>query len=76
MIVALASLALTSGLQKNLENFDKEGKKLQISIPDNKSKAPITDRIQEVKSMLKPRAELGDFINNMDPAQKERIITA
>ena len=64
---------LHEGLQKNLENFDKEGKKLQISIPDNKSKAPITDRIQEVKSMLKPRAELGDFINNMDPAQKERI---
>lgn len=63
---------LHEGLQKNLENFDKEGKKLQISIPD-KSKAPITDRIQEVKSMLKPRAELGDFINNMDPAQKERI---
>jgi hypothetical protein len=42
---------LHEGLQKNLENFDKEGKKLQISIPDNKSKAPITDRIQEVKSM-------------------------
>jgi hypothetical protein len=27
---------LHEGLQKNLENFDKEGKKLQISIPDNK----------------------------------------
>lgn len=65
---------LHEGLQKHIEDFNKKGKQLQIPIPDDDSKTPITDRIREVKLMTKPRAELGDFLRKMDPAQKEKIM--
>ncbi|XP_076071486.1 uncharacterized protein LOC143042879 isoform X2 [Mytilus galloprovincialis] len=60
-------------LEKNLEDFKKKGKKLEIPEPDYESKAPVTDRLKEIRSMLKPRAELGDFMSKMDPVQREKI---
>lgn len=64
---------LHENLQKNLDNFEKKSKKLQIPKPGQEARAPITDRLTEVKRMLKPSAELGDYFNNLDPSQKELI---
>ena len=33
----------------------------------------INNRLEEVQSMVKPKAELSGFIEDMDPEQRERI---
>lgn len=58
---------------KRRKRFQTRRHRLQILFPDDDPLATIEDRLDEVKAMLKPKAELSTLLKNMDPAQRELI---
>ncbi|XP_035824877.1 uncharacterized protein LOC101847947, partial [Aplysia californica] len=59
--------------ERNARKFDRTKRKLTICLPDDDPLEGINNRLEEVQSMVKPKAELSGFIEDMDPEQRERI---
>jgi hypothetical protein len=55
---------------KNLHN------KVKIVLPDEDPLETIQSRMDEINMMVKPRAEFGNFLETIDPEQKERIVVS
>lgn len=50
--------------------------KIKIVLPDDDPLEAIKSRMDEIQLMVKPRAELGNFLDTIDPAQKEKIVVS
>lgn len=48
--------------------------KIQIALPDEDPLETIQSRMDEINMMVKPRAELGNYLETIDPEQKQRIV--
>jgi len=50
--------------------------KVNIVLPDEDPLESIKSRIDEIQLMVKPRAEFGNFLDTIDPEQKEKIVVS
>ncbi|RUS70055.1 hypothetical protein EGW08_022180, partial [Elysia chlorotica] len=55
------------------KKFVQTKRKLTICLPDDDPLEGINNRLEEVQSMVKPKVELSDFLEELDPEQRERI---
>ncbi|GFO10676.1 cyclic nucleotide-binding domain-containing protein 2-like [Plakobranchus ocellatus] len=55
------------------KKFIQTKRKLTICLPDDDPLEGINNRLEEVQSMVKPKVELSDFLEELDPEQRERI---
>lgn len=65
---------LQEDLRQKQEDILIHSKKVRISLPDEDPMATIQNRIEELQTMSKPRAEFANFIETLSPEQKERIM--
>ncbi|KAJ8298347.1 hypothetical protein KUTeg_024878 [Tegillarca granosa] len=65
---------LQEDLRQKQEDILIHSKKVRISIPDEDPMATIQNRIEELQTMSKPRAEFANFIETLSPEQKDRIM--
>lgn len=50
--------------------------KVNIILPDEDPLETIKSRMSEINMMVKPRAEYGNYLETIDPEQKERIVVS
>ncbi|XP_056010677.1 uncharacterized protein LOC125680810 isoform X6 [Ostrea edulis] len=64
---------LHEGLEREKEMFVNKSRKINIAIPDEDPTITVDNRIDEVNSMVKPKADIGVLIQTMNPEQQEKI---
>lgn len=64
---------LHEGFEREKEGFVNKSRKINIPIPDENPVMTVNSRIDEINSMVKPKADIGILIQNMNPEQKEKI---
>ncbi|XP_052673272.1 uncharacterized protein LOC128155546 isoform X3 [Crassostrea angulata] len=64
---------LHEGFEREKEDFVNKSRKINIPIPDENPVTTVNSRIDEINSMVKPKADIGILIQNMNPEQKEKI---
>ncbi|KAK3099817.1 hypothetical protein FSP39_010212 [Pinctada imbricata] len=64
---------LHESFKEDKEKFTVKSRKIAIVLPDENPMVTVNSRIQEIQSMVKPKAELGNFIEKLPPAQREKI---
>nr|XP_034300923.1 uncharacterized protein LOC105328408 isoform X8 [Crassostrea gigas] len=64
---------LHEGFEREKEGFVNKSRKINIPIPDENPVTTVNSRIDEINSMVKPKADIGILIQNMNPEQKEKI---
>ena len=60
--------------ERQYKRFDVIKRRVMIALPDDDPLDSIHHRLAEVQSMIKPKAELSSFLNEMDPKQRQRIL--
>ena len=65
---------LHEGFKQDQENFQVKSRKIAIVIPDENPLNTVNTRIQEIQQMVKPKAELGNFIEKLPQEQRARIM--
>ncbi|XP_022327220.2 uncharacterized protein LOC111124529 isoform X5 [Crassostrea virginica] len=64
---------LHEGFEREKETFINKSRKINIPIPDENPVTTVNSRLDEVHSMVKPKADIGILIQNMSPEQQEKI---
>lgn len=64
---------LHEGFEREKEDFVNKSRKINIPIPDENPVMTVNSRIDEINSMVKPKADIGILIQNMNPEQQEKI---
>ncbi|XP_060065313.1 uncharacterized protein LOC132545633 [Ylistrum balloti] len=65
---------LQEDLQRKRDEFNSQSKKLRVSLPEEDPVEMMENRMEEVRSMMRPKAELGHFLDKIDPVQREKIM--
>ncbi|XP_021375927.1 uncharacterized protein LOC110464811 isoform X2 [Mizuhopecten yessoensis] len=65
---------LHEDLQRKRDEFNSQSKKLRVSLPEEDPVEMMENRMDEVRSMMRPKAELGHFLDKIDPEQREKIM--
>ncbi|KAK7485946.1 hypothetical protein BaRGS_00022812 [Batillaria attramentaria] len=60
--------------EMKVKKFDQTKRKLAIFLPEDDPLEGISNRLEEIQSMVKPKAELSEFLVDMTPEQRERIL--
>nr|XP_022327217.1 uncharacterized protein LOC111126693 isoform X2 [Crassostrea virginica] len=64
---------LHEGFEREKETFINKSRKINIPIPDENPVTTVNSRLDEVHSMVKPKADIGILIQNMSSEQQEKI---
>ncbi|XP_061164329.1 uncharacterized protein LOC133173364 isoform X1 [Saccostrea echinata] len=64
---------LHEGFEREKELFVTKSRKINIALPDENPITTVNSRIEEVNSMVKPKADIGMLLKNMNPEQQEKI---
>lgn len=67
---------LHEDLQRKREEFNTQSKKLRVSLPEEDPVEMMENRMDEIRSMMRPKAELGHFIDKIDPEQRAKIMVS
>lgn len=67
---------LKENLAKEARKVNSMHNKIKIVLPDEDPLEAIKSRMDEIQLMVKPRAELGNFLQTIDPEQRERIMVS
>ncbi|XP_045203583.2 uncharacterized protein LOC123556719 isoform X2 [Mercenaria mercenaria] len=65
---------LKGELEKEARKVKTLHNKVQIVLPDEDPLESIQSRMDEINMMVKPRAEFGNYLETIDPEQKEKIV--
>ncbi|XP_033742595.1 uncharacterized protein LOC117329022 isoform X2 [Pecten maximus] len=65
---------LQEDLQRKRDEFNTQSKKLRVSLPEEDPVEMMENRMEEVRGMMRPKAELGHFLEKIDPAQRATIM--
>lgn len=65
---------LKGNIQEEARRVALKHNKVRIPLPDEDPLEAISLRMEEVNRMVKPRAELGNFLDTIDPEQRNRIM--
>lgn len=67
---------LKETLLKEARKVNSMHNKIKIVLPDEDPLEAIKTRMEEINLMVKPRAELGNYLDTIDPGQKEKIVVS
>ena len=62
--------------EMKVKKFDQTKRKLAIFLPDDDPLEGISNRLEEVQSMVKPKAEFSSFLEDLSEEQRERILVS
>ncbi|XP_069131294.1 uncharacterized protein [Argopecten irradians] len=65
---------LQEDLQRKRDEFNTQSKKLRVSLPEEDPVEMMENRMDEVRAMMRPKAELGHFLEKIDPEQRAKIL--
>ena len=67
---------LKENLAKDARKIKTKHKLLVIPLPDDDPLDSIKTRVDEIQLMVKPKAEYGNFIDTIDPSQRDKILVS
>ena len=65
---------LQENIAKEARRMSTIRKQIRIHVPDDDPMEAIQSRLDEVSMMVKPKAEWGNFIDTIEPEQRDRIM--
>ncbi|XP_070197784.1 uncharacterized protein [Littorina saxatilis] len=60
--------------EMKVKKFDQTKRKLIIPLPDDDPLEGISNRLEEIQSMVKPKAEFSTFLDDLSGEQRDRIL--